>query len=84
MADVFEAGPFDPGGAAQLFLGRRPADVALEAPDGSAARLHELGRDGILVLAYTQVGSPVSRGYAAELGRLHGEYAPLGVRFVGV
>jgi len=73
--------------AAQDEAGRlsQLAEVTLLDLDGAEVGLATLAPEkGVLVLAYTGVGCPISGKYAARLTRLAREFAARGVVFVGV
>jgi len=59
-------------------------DVSLLRLDGKETELSELRGEGVLVLAYTGVGCPISSRYAPRLSSLASRYSKRGVTFVGV
>lgn len=65
-------------------IGEKLQDAALKDLKGGSVTLHELQGDGLLVIAYTGVGCPISNRYAPRLEALHQKFAAKGVKFVGI
>jgi hypothetical protein len=71
--------------AGAAVAGDRAAGQSLRIVDLDGRRIDPLKAtptSSATVFVFTTIECPISNRYAPELGRLHGEFAPIGVRFV--